>query len=152
MKTNIDLTKDFTMADIISKDFVVYFREYIKALEDEQKICKRDRKTKNHPCPDERKYDYDTASYKVAGNRWKLNSLYELYYFIKKNKDFDWTLVAFNHKLNYWKEDVIQAPNWIYDYSDAQKILEGRKLLKNRAQLYWHDLIDVVKKYVEDGK
>jgi len=152
METKIDITKDFTMQDIISKEFVLYFRDYIKTQEDEQRICKRDRKTVNHPCPDERKYDSSTAAYKVANNKWRLNSLYEIYYFIKKNKDFDWTLVSFTHKKNYWKEDYISAPNWIYDKNnDINEILNDCKLLKNRHQLYWDDLINVIKKYVGYG-
>ena len=153
METKIDITKDFTMQDIISKEFVLYFRDYIKTQEDEQRICKRDRKTVNHPCEGERKYDPDTATYKVVNNRWRLNSLYEIYYFIKKNKDFDWSLVLFTHRKNYWKEDYIAAPNWIYEEKNTNEVLKDCKLLKNRHQLYWDDLINVIKSYVgKNGK
>ena len=54
MKTNIDLTKDFTMGDIMSTEFFLYFKNYIKEMVEDQKIAKRDRKDEKHPCPEKR--------------------------------------------------------------------------------------------------
>lgn len=104
MKTNIDINKDFTMADIISKEFVFYVRDYIKELEKEQKITKRDRKDTHHPCPEERKYSPSEAEYKARFNRYRLRDLNVVYYFMKKNKDFDWSSIKIQYKEWHWKK------------------------------------------------
>ena len=71
MKTNIDLTKDFTMNDVMSTEFFLYFKEYIKKMVEDQKIAKRDRKDEKHPCPDKRKYSCYDAYYSI--HAWEIN-------------------------------------------------------------------------------
>ena len=150
MKTNIDLNKDFTMSDVMSTEFFLYFKEYIKKLSEDQKIAKRDRKDAKHPCPDQRKYSSYQAYCKVLSNRWTLNGLYEIYYFMKKNREFDWSQIKFVHKQNWKHEDYIDGPNLIYSRKPIE--LNGCKLLNNSGQLYFNDLVDVIKEYVNDGK
>lgn len=144
MKTNIDLTKDFTMADIISKDFVFYVRDYIKDLAADQKIAKRDRKDEKHPCPEKRKYTSYEAFYRVQDQRFKLSILYEVYYFMKKNKDYDWSLIKFVHKKNYWGKETVST-------SVPENWLEGYRVLGN-CPISFVYLFEIIKKYVEDGR
>ena len=70
MKTNIDLTKDFTMNDVMSTEFFLYFKEYIKKMVEDQKIAKRDRKDEKHPCPDKRKYSCYEAYCRVINQKF----------------------------------------------------------------------------------
>ena len=146
MKTNIDLTKDFTMADIISKDFVFYVRDYIKELEKDQKIAKRDRKDEKHPCPEQRKYSTWEAYCRVLNQRWLLSELYEVYYFIKKNKDFDWSRVKFTLKKTWSGKEYLSGTN--FSFSE----LKEYRTLQNIDSIPFGCLSDVIKKYVEDGK
>ena len=144
MKTNIDLTKDFTMADIISKDFVFYVRDYIKELAEDQKIAKRDRKDEKHPCPEKRKYNPYEAFNRVIEQRRKLSVLYEVYYFMKKNKDYDWSKIKLVHKKNYWGQDRIRS-------SVTEDWLEGCRVLGSNGICFEY-LFDIITKYVEDGR
>ena len=144
MKTNIDLTKDFTMADIISKDFVFYVRDYIKDLAADQKIAKRDRKDEKHPCPEKRKYNPYEAFNRVIEQRGKLSVLYEVYYFMKKNKDYDWSKIKLVHKTNYWGQDRIRS-------SVPENWLEGCRVLGNDGICFEY-LFEIIKKYLEDGR
>lgn len=148
MKTNIDLTKDFTMGDIMSTEFFLYFKNYIKEMVVDQKIAKRDRKDAKHPCPEKRKYSCYDAYYRVMSQRYTLSMLYEIYYFMKKNREFDWSKIKFTHKLNWRKEDYIQS------LSFNPEILEKEENLRvlNNAWLNFDYLLDVIKKYVNDGK
>jgi len=148
MKTNIDLNKDFTMSDVMSTEFFLYFKEYIKKLSEDQKIAKRDRKDAKHPCPDQRKYSPYTAYCQVLSNRWKLCMLYEIYYFMKKNRDFDWSRVKFVHKLNWRNQDYIEATQ--FNPTDLKK--EENLRVLNNAWLSFNYLTDIIKEYVNDGK
>ena len=144
MKTNIDLTKDFTMMDIISKEFVFYVRDYIKELAEDQKIAKRDRKDTKHPCPEKRKYTPEEAYYRVLDQRGTLSILYEVYYFMKKNKDYNWSLIHFVHRKDWRGKDVVRMEvpeNWT----------DGCKVLGNDGICFEY-LFEIIKKYVEDGK
>jgi hypothetical protein len=87
MKTNIDLTKDFTMGDIMSTEFFLYFKNYIKEMVEDQKIAKRDRKDEKHPCPEKRKYTPEEAFYRVLEQRGKLSVLYGIFSSIYKEKE-----------------------------------------------------------------
>ena len=149
MKTNIDLTKDFTMNDVMSTEFFLYFKEYIKKMVEEQKIAKRDRKDEKHPCPDKRKYSCYEAYCRVINQKFTLCMLYEIYYFMKKNRDFDWSKIKFTHKLNWRKEDYIQS------LSFNTEVLEKEENLRVLKNAYWMDfnyLVNVIKEYVNDGK
>lgn len=148
MKTNIDLTKDFTMNDLMSTEFFLCFKEYIKRKVEDQKIAKRDRKDAKHPCPDKRKYSCYDAYYRVMNQRYELCWLYEIYYFMKKNRDFNWEEVKFIHKQNWRKEDYISSSSIYYDN------YENCRFLKNTESNYvsFECLIDVIKEYVNDGK
>lgn len=144
MKTNIDLSKEFTMADIISRDFVFYVRDYIKELAADQKIAKRDRKDEKHPCPEQRKYSPYKAFERVLEQRGKLSVLYEVYYFMKKNKDYDWSLIKFVHKTNWRGNDVVKT-------SVPENWLEGCRVLGNDGICFEY-LFEIIKKFVEDGR
>ena len=146
MKTNIDLNKDFTMSDVMSTEFFLYFKEYIKKLSEDQKIAKRDRKDTKHPCPDQRKYSPLEAYYKVLSQRWFLSELYEVYYFMKKNRDFDWTQIKFTHEKSWNGKDLLKAT-----YLDFDKF-ENYRFLKNCDCVSFMCLADVIKEYVENGK
>lgn len=148
MKTNIDLTKDFTMNDVMSTEFFLYFKEYIKEMVEDQKIAKRDRKDEKHPCPEKRKYSCYDAYYRVMNQRYKLCMLYEIYYFMKKNREFDWSRVKFTHKLNWRNQDYIEAPS----YNPTALKEEDNLRVLNNAWLNFDYLLDVIKKYVKDGK
>lgn len=149
MKTNIDLTKDFTMNDVMSTEFFLYFKEYIKKMVEEQKIAKRDRKDEKHPCPDKRKYSCYEAYCRVINQRFTLCMLYEIYYFMKKNRDFDWSRIKFTHKLNYWKEDYIQSLSFNTEVLEKE---ENLRVLKNASWMDFNYLVNVIKEYVNDGK
>ena len=149
MKTNIDLTKDFTMNDVMSNEFFLYFKEYIKKMVEDQKIAKRDRKDEKHPCPDKRKYSCYEAYCRVINQRFTLCMLYEIYYFMKKNRDFDWSRIKFTHKLNYWKEDYIQSLSFNTEVLEKE---ENLRVLKNTCWLDFNYLVNVIKEYVNDGK
>ena len=149
MKTNIDLTKDFTMNDVMSTEFFLYFKEYIKKMVEDQKIAKRDRKDEKHPCPDKRKYSCYEAYCRVINQRFTLCMLYEIYYFMKKNRDFDWSRIKFTHKLNYWKEDYIQSLSFNTEVLEKE---ENLRVLKNTCWLDFNYLVNVIKEYVNDGK
>ena len=144
MKTNIDLTKDFTMADIISKDFVFYVRDYIKELAEDQKIAKRDRKDEKHPCPEKRKYNPYEAFNRVIEQRGKLSVLYEVYYFMKKNKDYDWSKIKLVHYKNYWGKEYIKSSVPI-DWTNGCRVL-------GNDGICFEYLFEIIKKYVEDGR
>jgi len=148
MKTNIDLTKDFTMNDVMSTEFFLYFKEYIKEMVEDQKIAKRDRKDEKHPCPEKRKYSCYEAYCRVINQRYELCMLYEIYYFMKKNRDFDWSRIKFTHKLNWRNQDYIEAPS----YNTAALKEEDNLRVLNNAWLNFDYLLDIIKKYVEDGK
>lgn len=149
MKTNIDLTKDFTMNDVMSTEFFLYFKEYIKKMVEEQKIAKRDRKDEKHPCPDKRKYSCYEAYCRVINQRFTLCMLYEIYYFMKKNRDFDWSRIKFTHKLNYWKKDYIQSLSFNTEVLEKE---ENLRVLKNASWMDFNYLVNVIKEYVNDGK
>ena len=149
MKTNIDLTKDFTMNDVMSTEFFLYFKEYLKKMVEEQKIAKRDRKDEKHPCPDKRKYSCYEAYCRVINQRFTLCMLYEIYYFMKKNRDFDWSRIKFTHKLNYWKEDYIQSLSFNTEVLEKE---ENLRVLKNASWMDFNYLVNVIKEYVNDGK
>lgn len=149
MKTNIDLTKDFTMNDVMSTEFFLYFKEYIKKMVEDQKIAKRDRKDEKHPCPDKRKYSCYEAYCRVINQRFTLCMLYEIYYFMKKNRDFDWSRIKFTHKLNYWKEDYIQSLSFNTEVLEKE---ENLRVLKNASWMDFNYLVNVIKEYVNDGK
>ena len=149
MKTNIDLTKDFTMNDVMSTEFFLYFKEYIKKMVEEQKIAKRDRKDEKHPCPDKRKYSCYEAYCRVINQRFTLCMLYEIYYFMKKNRDFDWSRIKFTHKLNYWKEDYIQSLSFNTEVLEKE---ENLRVLKNASWMDFNYLVNVIKEYINDGK
>lgn len=146
MKTNIDLTKDFTMGDIMSTEFFLYFKNYIKEMVEDQKIAKRDRKDVKHPCPEKRKYNTLEAYYRVLNQRWLLSELYEVYYFMKKNKDFDWSRVNFTPKKTWSGKEYLSATN--FSFSD----LKEYRTLQNIDSVSFSCLSDVIKKYVNDGK
>lgn len=149
MKTNIDLTKDFTMNDVMSTEFFLYFKEYIKKMVEDQKIAKRDRKDEKHPCPDKRKYSCYEAYCRVINQKFTLCMLYEIYYFMKKNRDFDWSRIKFTHKLNYWKKDYIQSLSFNTEVLEKE---ENLRVLKNACWLDFNYLVNVIKEYVNDGK
>ena len=149
MKTNIDVTKDFTMNDVMSTEFFLYFKEYIKKMVEEQKIAKRDRKDEKHPCPDKRKYSCYEAYCRVINQRFTLCMLYEIYYFMKKNRDFDWLRIKFTHKLNYWKEDYIQSLSFNTEVLEKE---ENLRVLKNASWMDFNYLVNVIKEYINDGK
>lgn len=149
MKTNIDLTKDFTMNDVMSTEFFLYFKEYIKKMVEDQKIAKRDRKDEKHPCPDKRKYSCYEAYCRVINQKFTLCMLYEIYYFMKKNRDFDWSRIKFTHKLNYWKEDYIQSLSFNTEVLEKE---ENLRVLKNASWMDFNYLVNVIKEYVNDGK
>ena len=149
MKTNIDLTKDFTMNDVMSTEFFLYFKEYIKKMVEDQKIAKRDRKDEKHPCPDKRKYSCYEAYCRVINQKFTLCMLYEIYYFMKKNRDFDWSRIKFTHKLNYWKEDYIQSLSFNIEVLEKE---ENLRVLKNASWMDFNYLVNVIKEYVNDGK
>lgn len=149
MKTNIDLTKDFTMNDVMSTEFFLYFKEYIKKMVEDQKIAKRDRKDEKHPCPDKRKYSCYEAYCRVINQKFTLCMLYEIYYFMKKNRDFDWSRIKFTHKLNCWKEDYIQSLSFNTEVLEKE---ENLRVLKNASWMDFNYLVNVIKEYVNDGK
>lgn len=140
----------FTMKDIISKEFMLFMRESIKELENEQRIAKRDRKDEKHPCPDQRKYLSWQADRKVHENRQFLRSIYETYYFMKHNKDYDWLTVNFELK---------EKNRWWYGAPEGTKIeatiIEKTNSLRqnwkvlNTSDCYIHFnvLEDIIKKY-----
>ena len=149
MKTNIDLTKDFTMNDVMSTEFFLYFKEYIKKMVEDQKIAKRDRKDEKHPYPDKRKYSCYKAYCRVINQKFTLCMLYEIYYFMKKNRDFDWSRIKFTHKLNLWKEDYIQSLSFNTEVLEKE---ENLRVLKNACWMDFNYLVNVIKEYVNDGK
>ena len=149
MKTNIDLTKDFIMNDVMSTEFFLYFKEYIKKMVEDQKIAKRDRKDEKHPCPDKRKYSCYEAYCRVINQKFILCMLYEIYYFMKKNRDFDWSRIKFTHKLNWWKEDYIESLSFNTEVLEKE---ENLRVLKNTCWLDFNYLVNVIKEYINDGK
>ena len=141
MKTNINLTNTYTFNQFLSKEFVLFLKEEIKSIVADQKIAKRDRKDANHPCPEKRVYSCYKAFYKVLENRDTLDSLYNIYYFIRKNKNnVDWGKV-------YVKNDRWGGPYISIDPSVTEyKVLNGD--VKGMSCGTFHEII---KKYVESN-
>ena len=141
MKTNINLTNTYTFNQFLSKEFVLFLKEEIKSIVADQKIAKRDRKDTNHPCPEKRVYSCYKAFYKVLENRDTLDSLYNIYYFIRKNKNnIDWSKV-------YVKNDRWGGPYISIDPSVTEyKVLNGD--VKGVSCGTFHEII---KKYVESN-
>ena len=137
----IDFTNTYTFNQFLSKEFVLFLKEEIKSIVADQKIAKRDRKDVNHPCPEKRVYSYYKAFNKVLENRETLDSLYNVYYFIRKNKDnVDWSKV-------YVKNDRWGGPYISIDPSVTEyKVLNGD--VKGMSCGTFHEII---KKYVESN-
>lgn len=141
MKTNINLTNTYTFNQFLSKEFVLFLKEEIKSIVADQKIAKRDRKDANHPCPEKRVYSCYKAFYKVLENRDTLDSLYNIYYFIRKNKDnVDWDKVYI--KNDRWCGPYISIDSSVTEY----RIL--RWDVKDHGSKILHE---IVKKYVESN-
>jgi len=141
MKTNINLTNTYTFNQFLSKEFVLFLKEEIKSIVADQKIAKRDRKDANHPCPEKRVYSCYKAFYKVLENRDALDSLYNIYYFIRKNKNnVDWDKVYV--KNDRWGGPYISIDPFVIEYRTLRWDAKG------------HDckiLHEIVKKYVESN-
>jgi hypothetical protein len=90
METKINLDKPINLSIINTKDFVLWFKQEIKNLVEDQKESKRDRKDVKHPCPEKRKYRTLEAFYRVLSNKETLRSYYALYYALRHCKDIDW--------------------------------------------------------------
>ena len=137
----IDFTNTYTFNQFLSKEFVLFLKEEIKSIIADQKIAKRDRKDVNHPCPEKRVYSCYKAFDKVLENRETLDSLYNIYYFIRKNKNnVDWDKV-------YVKND-----RWGGSYISIDPSVTEYKTLRWDAK--GHDckaLQEIVKKYVENN-
>ena len=141
MKTNINLTNTYTFNQFLSKEFVLFLKEEIKSIVADQKIAKRDRKDVNHPCPEKRVYSCYKAFYKVLENRDALDSLYNIYYFIRKNKDnVDWSKVSVTPVR--WGGWEIEIDPSVTEY----KVLNSD--VKDRRCGTFHEII---KKYVENN-
>ena len=114
MNNNINNT--YTFNQFLSKEFVLFLKEEIKSLVANQKIAKRDRKSNvNHPCPEKRVYSTSEAYYRVQSNRDILNSLYNIYYFIRKNKNnIDWEKVSIHRSA--WGVRMIMIDPSITEY------------------------------------
>jgi len=133
METKIET---FTLENIISKDFLFYFKDYIKELVEDQRIAKRDRKGVNHPCPEDRKYRYLDAPKVVRQNRHRLYMLYKFYYFIKHNRNFDW---------RNWEIETVDYHTWGSVRLTIQNANEEYNGRWNGEALY-----EVITKYMND--
>ena len=134
----------FTMKDIISKEFMLFMRESIKELENEQRIAKRDRKDEKHPCSEQRKYLSWQADRKVHENRQFLRSIYETYYFMKHNRDYDWSTVNF-----IFEERVIWGMRMKATIIEKTNSLRQNWKVLNSSDCYisFNVLEDIIKKY-----
>ena len=140
MNNNINNT--YTFNQFLSKEFVLFLKEDIKSLVADQKIAKRDRKyDENHPCPDKRVYNPSEAYYRVAGNRDALNTLYNIYYFIRKNKNtIDWTKVS------------VGPGRWGYGkyLKIDPEVTEYRTLNRDIKDMYCETFYSWVEKYIKE--
>ncbi len=104
METKINLDKPINLSIINTKSFVLWFKQEIKNLVEDQKISKRDRKDERHPCPEKRKYQPLEAYYRVLGNRDTLRNYYALYYALRHCKDIDWANFSFAISEERWSK------------------------------------------------
>ena len=137
----MDNNKNYIFNQFLSKEFISFFKEEIKSIVADQKIAKRDRKDVNHPCPEKRVYSCYNAFYKVLENRDTLDSLYNIYYFIRKNKNnVDWNNVC------------VKADRWGRPYISIDPSVMGYKVLKGDiTDMRCGSFYEIVKKYVESN-
>lgn len=141
MKTNINLTTTYTFDQFLSKEFVLFLKEEIKSIVVDQKIAKRDRKDVNHPCPEKRKYTPSQAYWRVLDNRSILNFLYSFYYFLRHNKDWDWSKAVMTDR---WGKHYLKitelTPGLNYPWSEGNDMFYAEELHK------------IIYKYCNEGK
>jgi len=104
METRINLDSAINLSIINTKDFVLWLKQEIKSLVEDQKISKRDRKDVNHPCPEKRKYRTLEAFFRVFGNRATLRCYYALYYALRHCKDIDWSGFSVATSEKWWSK------------------------------------------------
>jgi hypothetical protein len=112
METKINLDKPINLSILNTKDFVLWFKQEIKNLVEDQKISKRDRKDVRHPCPEKRKYNTYEAYFRVLGNRETLRIYYALYYTLRHNKDFDWAKYEYSKDRSFTSDFVVEVENF----------------------------------------
>jgi len=112
METKINLDKPINLSILNTKDFVLWFKQEIKNLVEDQKISKRDRKDVHHPCPEKRKYNTCEAYFRVLSNRETLRIYYALYYTLRHNKDFDWAKHEYSKDRSFTYDFVGKVENF----------------------------------------
>jgi hypothetical protein len=146
METKINLDKPINLSIINTKSFVLWFKQEIKNLVEDQKISKRDRKDRRHPCPEKRKYQPLEAYYRVFGNRDTLRSYYALYYTLRHYKDIDWADFSFTISEKRWSKY-----EWHKSLFDLV-IDKAKPIDHNLAEGsdFSYDIGDLVVKYVKE--
>lgn len=112
METKTNLDKPINLSILNTKDFVLWFKQEIKNLVEDQKISKRDRKDVHHPCPEKRKYSTYEAYFRVLSNRETLRIYYALYYTLRHNKDFDWAKYEYSKGRSFTYDLVVEVENF----------------------------------------
>ena len=142
METRINLDSAINLSIINTKDFVLWLKQEIKSLVEDQKISKRDRKDVNHPCPEKRKYRCYEAMFRVINNRSTLRYYYALYYALRHCKDIDWSSFSYtNNKWNSWEGGFVAA------MMNATKSIDEN--LNNYYYSFAKEIGDLVYRYAE---
>jgi len=142
METRINLDSAINLSIINTKDFVLWLKQEIKSLVEDQKISKRDRKDVNHPCPEKRKYRCYEAMFRVINNRSTLRYYYALYYALRHCKDIDWSSFSYtNNKWSSWEGGFVAA------IMNATKSIDEN--LNNYYYSFAKEIGDLVYRYAE---
>ena len=146
METKINLDKPINLSIINTKNFVLWFKQEIKNLVEDQKISKRDRKDTHHPCPENRKYNPLEAYYRVLGNRDTLRNYYALYYTLRHCKDINWEDFSFTITEKRWSK-------YEWNKSLFDRVIDIVKPIDPylaEGSNFSYDIGDLVTKYAKD--
>lgn len=150
---NISIDNKINLGIINNKEFIRWFKQEIKALVEDQRIAKRDRKDEKHPCPENRKYSIFSARDRVQTNKDTLRTWYAIYYTLRHNREFDWSTFEIEKGLHIWNPNI-----WSMKTEDCKTfdafIKDATKRIDPGFDPYGieHTIASLVEKYVKDVK
>ncbi len=142
MNTNTtNIENIINLSTIANKEFVLWLKQEIKSLVEDQKIAKRDRKDSKHPCPDKRKYDPYHAWARANSNGEKLRIYYVIYHVLRHHRDFKWEDITLKRSYGGWGTSGLSWINEFLQYareidSTFELIYETCRCLGNLAERF----------------
>lgn len=123
MNTNTINSENFiNLSTIANKEFVLWLKQEIKSLVEDQKIAKRDRKDSRHPCPDKRKYNPYEAWVRANSNGERLRVYYAIYHVLRHHRDFKWENITLKRNYGGWTSSGL---NWINEFLQYSKEIDS---------------------------